>query len=99
MRKIIKEAFLKHDLYQLKLPENTLYTLDNIPKLESVKVASEGIRFVYFIIDDYDPCVIKMDELYISGWYSEELCKNKVFSIFDDYWAAEHLSTPQNIII
>ncbi|MCK9567379.1 hypothetical protein M0R72_00350 [Candidatus Pacearchaeota archaeon] len=52
-----KEAFLKHDLYTLVLPEGAYskaYKLEDLPVADKKKVASKGARFVYCETDRKD---------------------------------------------
>lgn len=92
-----KEAFLKHDLYKLVLPEgaySTAYKLEDLPVPTHKKVASKGARFVYCETDRKDAGM---------GWFADAGSGNYRdgncgFGKMSSAWAQEHLTEPVEIV-
>ena len=88
-----KEAFLKHDLYKLDIRQEHRengYTLENLPTIGHIKIASKGARFVY--------CETNMRDG-MMGWYSDNgsgsyRSGSNGFGKMGDNWAKENLTEP-----
>ena len=86
MTRATKEAFAKHDLYQIEQTEFDfciLYSKKNIPKIKSEMVAKKGTRFVYFDSDEI--------------WYDDEEIGLTVDDSWSCNWAEENLTEPTEI--
>lgn len=98
----VKQAFLKYDLYKVKVPynyEGLSYSPDEVEgavnevtaQVRPVKIADKGMKFVYCNTDRKDARM---------GWYADEgsgLFRegNKGFGKMKDDWAQKHLTEPE----
>lgn len=98
MIKPTKQAYLKHDLFKVVLPQgltNSAYTAeeiaDAIRKITYTKIAPKGMKFVWCDTDRKDAAM---------GWFADAgtgvfLDGNCGFGKMSGGWGKEHLTEPE----
>lgn len=87
-----RQAYLKHDLYKIVVPEevqNKAFSESEISEalkqVNTVKMASKGLRFVYCETDRRDGA---------KGWYADDQGFSG-FGKMSESWGLENLTQPE----